>query len=373
MARTTRIDRGRETENRMLGAERADQRLPLSSAGSVVPGAAGGGAAVNGSKWDMRPEHFSELVKETKEQLSLGKRTAILGLTSVTDRVIRSLRRDRLLKRVQAIYDATAKGDGQRHFGVPLRPLELLREFKPDVLVVASDDRKEDLLRDAIPYICGTPKIIIAGYEHFGFRAPIFDEEWARLEVPSLANGYPNSAVHLYQCLANAARLGLNGVVVELGMFRGGTTMFLSRIVERLGAQWRILGFDTFDGSPPRRSPLDMYDHPDLCINDVDLVRRYLQDRNVEIVPGDIVETSRRLADEDLVLTFLDSDNFSPAKAALEIVQERTVVGGTIVFDHFAGVDRFRYTLGERMAGQVLLDDGRYFHLHDTGVFYRQC
>ena len=42
------------------------------------------------------------------------------------------------------------------------------------------------------------------------------------------------------------------------------------------------------------------------------------------------------------------------------------------VFDHFTGTSRFRYTLGERIAGRVLLDDPRYFHLHGTGVFYRQ-
>ena len=87
---------------------------------------------------------------------------------------------------------------------------------------------------------------------------------------------------------------------------------------------------------------------------------------------GDIVETCNRIADQDLVLTFIDTDNFTPAKAAIDIVRERTLVGGAIVFDHFTGVDRFRYTLGERIAGTVLLDDTRYFHLHGTGVFYRQ-
>ena len=48
------------------------------------------------------------------------------------------------------------------------------------------------------------------------------------------------------------------------------------------------------------------------------------------------------------------------------------MVGGAIVFDHFTGVNRFRYTVGERIAGLPLLDDARYFHLHGTGVFYRQ-
>jgi O-methyltransferase len=75
---------------------------------------------------------------------------------------------------------------------------------------------------------------------------------------------------------------------------------------------------------------------------------------------------------EDLVLTFIDTDNYTPARAALEVARERTVPGGAIVLDHFTGTSRYRYPLGERIAGRVLLDDPRYFNLHGTGVFYRQ-
>jgi hypothetical protein len=42
----------------------------------------------------------------------------------------------------------------------------------------------------------------------------------------------------------NAARLGLRGAVAEFGVFKGGTTMFLSRVIERLGADWPVIGFD---------------------------------------------------------------------------------------------------------------------------------
>ena len=115
-----------------------------------------------------------------------------------------------------------------------------------------------------------------------------------------------------------------------------------------------------------------MYDHPDCVFTDLAAVRRYLTDRAIEIVPGDIVTTAPRLAGEDLVCTFVDTDNYTSAHAAIEVVQERTLVGGAIVFDHVTGVDRFRYTLGERIAALPLLADPRYFHLHGTGVFYRQ-
>lgn len=318
----------------------------------------------------MRAEDYTKLLEDLEGELLFGScSAAIIGLTSTALRLLASLAPSGLVASIEAIYSPKTASVS---LSVPVRPLEALGESRYDVLAVADDEAKEDLLRAALPHIQGTPKIIIAGYGHLAFRDPNFRAEFAQLLVPSLANGYPNTLTHLYQCLTNAARLGLHGVLAEFGMFKGGTTMFLSRIVERLGKDWLVLGFDTFDGFPPRRSPLDMYDHSDCVFTDLLAVRRYLEGRNVEIVPGDIVETCHRLDDEDVILSFIDTDNYSSAKAALEIVQERTIVGGAILFDHFTGVDRFRYTLGERMAACILLDDSRYFHLHDTGVFYRQ-
>jgi O-methyltransferase len=53
----------------------------------------------------------------------------------------------------------------------------------------------------------------------------------------------------------------------------------------------------------------------------------------------------------------IDIDNYTPASAALKVVRERTVPGGAIVFDHFTGTDRFRFTLGEQIAGRGLIND----------------
>ncbi len=48
-------------------------------------------------------------------------------------------------------------------------------------------------------------------------------------------------------------------MVAEFGMFKGGTTMLISKFIEEMGADWKVFGFDTFDGFPPRRSALDMF------------------------------------------------------------------------------------------------------------------
>lgn len=147
--------------------------------------------------------------------------------------------------------------------------------------------------------------------------------------------------------------------------------MLMSRFIEALGRDWKVYGFDTFGGFPPPRSPLDMYSHPDCVYLDVDTVRRFFDRRNVEIVKGEVTETVSVLRDQDVVLAFVDTDNHTSASKIVDVVAERMVVGGAIVFDHFAGRDRFLYTLGERMAAKRLLDDARFFNLHDTGVFLR--
>jgi len=266
----------------------------------------------------MRDEDYAKLLEDTQRELLAGAGPiGVLGLTPVALRLLASLAPAGLDRAVAAVYTAQEGDSPGPPLTVPVRSLAALSEAEHRVLVVAADAEKEDLLLAALPHIAGTPKVIVAGYGHLAFRDRAFEEERAQLLVPSLANGYPHSLVHLYQCLANAARLGLSGTVAEFGMFKGGTTMFLSRVIERLGASWPLIGFDTFGGFPPRRSPLDMYDHPDCVFTDQAAVRRYLDGRDVEIVAGDIAETCRRLEREDLVLTFIDTDNYTPASAAL--------------------------------------------------------
>lgn len=319
---------------------------------------------------ETRPVDFAEFSEVVKARLTAGYSVSILGNTKIARRLVEALRKHDLAQGVDAIYTAE-RSDGTSVRGVAVRPISALAEAHLETLAVAEDERKEDLLAAAIPFVTGYPKVILLGYKHFGFRDERFHHLNEGLEIPSLANGYPNCLIHLYQCLNNAAALDLRGFVAELGMFRGGTTKFLARTIEELGRDWSLIGFDTFDGFPSPRSLLDMYAHEDLCHNELTTAQNYLRGDNVEIVPGDIVRTCEYLREKPLVLTFFDTDNYSPARAALEIVREQTIIGGTIVFDHFTGVDRFKYTLGERMAAQSLIGDPRYFNLHGTGVFIR--
>jgi O-methyltransferase len=253
-----------------------------------------------------------------------------------------------------------------------VRSLDELRSLAPDIVVIAEDAGKEALLEAVAPLVSPATRLLVGGYAHLDFSDPAFDRARQNAYIQSLANGYPHCLVHIYQCLRNAHLRGLNGVVAEFGMFKGGTTMLISRFIEEIGASWKVYGFDTFNGFPERRGALDMYNHPDCVFTDVEVVRAVFKDRNVEIVEGDVVNTVSRLACEDLILSFVDTDNFTSASAIIKVIAERTQVGGAIIFDHWAGTNMFVDTIGERIAAKVLAADLRYFNLHGTGVFFRQ-
>jgi O-methyltransferase len=322
----------------------------------------------------MADGFYKQLLEDTIEALERpGRphRAAVVGEWRIAQRLMVDLKPAGLADALIGTF-GTNHTRGSTDLALRSFALEALTDQRLDTLIVASDRDKESYLQSVAPFIRGAPRVVLAGYAHFEFRDQGYLKLSAALSEPSLANGYPNSRIHLYQCLVNATRLRLEGIVVEFGMFRGGTTMFLSQTIESLGQHWPILGFDTFAGFPARRSYLDMYEHPDLRQVQLRDVEDYLAERMVQIIPGDIVETSHEIDGRPIVLAFVDTDNFTPASAAIKEIRDNVVPGGAIVFDHLTGVDRFRYTLGERLAAWQLFDDPRFFNLHGTGVFLRQ-
>lgn len=321
----------------------------------------------------MKDDDYRKVIEEAVAYILGGcNSVAVLGLSEVATRLLADLSSRGLSGAVRGIYADSTAHMLTRH-DLKVRPFQELAEAEHDLLVVTEDGSKEDLLLRAKQLVRNQPKVVLGGYGHFAFKSQQFEEIRSQLLVPSLANGYPNSLVHLYQCLVNAARLDLEGVVAEFGMFRGGTTAFLAKTVQAVGKSWPVIGFDTFDGFPAPRSFLDMYRHPDCVFTDINAVKAYADTQRVEVVVGDVVQTCCRLVDEKIVLAFVDTDNYSSAAAILDVITDRVVVGGAIVFDHFSGVDRFLYTIGERIAARRLLEDRRFFNLHGSGVFFRQC
>lgn len=315
----------------------------------------------------MSPEDFAKLKLKLREAISgrpPGSRVAITGWSPAAMELAADPAFVSGSAELIGIFAAQAGGK--------VLPLSDLPAHTPDIVAIAEDAGKEIILEEIARTLPANTKIVIGGFSHFEFNDDVFDKIRRDLFIPSFANGYRHCLVHIYQCLQNAHRRGIKGCVAEFGMFKGGTTMLISHFIDAIGADWKVYGFDTFNGFPDKRSLLDMYAHPDCVFLDVEMVRAVFAGRNVEVVAGDVVDTVTRLNEEQLVLSFVDTDNFTSAEAIIRVIADRTQIGGAIIFDHWTGHDRHLDTIGERIAAKRLAADPRYFNLHGTGVFLRQ-
>ncbi|MBA2717403.1 MAG: class I SAM-dependent methyltransferase [Propionibacteriales bacterium] len=307
------------------------------------------------------------LVQRTLQRVTAvdAQQIALIGFTPATLAVDHALREAGLENRILGTYDEPAAGG--------CRPLTDLRDQPHDLLIIGHDANKAAILsayRSAVGERPSPPAVVLAGTAHLDYHDPDFEMLNAPALVPSYATGSPHTHEHLFQCLQAAAAHDLRGAIVEFGAFKGGTTAWLARVATHLGlTDSPVIGFDSWAGFPPRRSVLDLYEHPRCVFTDLDAVRAYTEPFGVQLVAGDITNTYLQLAGRPLLLCFFDTDNYSPARAALELCAEQLVVGGSIVFDHVATTPDYVDTLGERIAAYELLPPLGFLHLHRTGVF----
>lgn len=311
-----------------------------------------------------------QLIDEAARAVGEGQtRVAVIGLGAEGLRVDAALRR---LGAKVSIYDPRErKFEDER-----LSPWRDLPMSEPQLIVIADDADKVELLQAAASALDTNdplPHVILAGLAHQEVSDRTFEMLEAPAMVPSYATGHPHTRAHLYDCLRAAAANGREGAVVELGAFKGGTSVWMARALRALGLERsKVIAFDAWDGFPPRRSILDLYEHPRCVFRDLEAVRAYTEPYGIELVVGDIAETApARLASESILLAFIDTDNYSGARVALEPIRDNLVSGGAIVFDHYFTTADYPYTVGERIAGQEALADAGFLQLSGTGVFVK--
>ena len=97
-----------------------------------------------------------------------------------------------------------------------------------------------------------------------------------------------------------------------------------------------------------------------------------LQREGVELVKGDIANTINVLRGTPLLLTFLDTDNYTPTMQALPILAENTIVGGSIVLDHYFALEEYNDALGDGLAAaEFFREHPEFLNLSGTGVFVK--
>ena len=322
----------------------------------------------------MNSELCADLQQQIINAITNGKKSFVFwGVNENCITLLSNLSKLGILESyIAGIIDSDPQKQGKRIYNYEILPPPKANDLDIDVLVITSDAEKEETLKQFAEVDSRIPVVILSGTAHFEFHDPGFDEIKASCLVKSYANGYENSLIHIYQSIKYLAANNIKGNVAEFGIFKGGTIGFIAKTLEPFGySDCQIYGFDIFEGFPGRKTIFDLYSNPKCEFRDYAAVEDYCRRHEIIVVKGDICETYKILQDVPLMLTFFDTDNYSPAHAALETCFRQTVKGGVLHFDHYVSQPQFLYTIGERMAAKGVLGSKNVFHLHGTGTFIK--
>ena len=155
-----------------------------------------------------------------------------------------------------------------------------------------------------------------------------------------------NSFVDQYKCYELWEQLGqvrhLDGDILEVGVWRGGTGVLLARRAQQLGIDARVILADTFQGVAKAGIEDPWYEGGEHADTSAAVVKE-LAGRlgvDVEILEGIFPDDTGHLV-EDRCFRFvhIDVDVYESAKHVWEWVWPRLCVGGTVLWDDYGSFE----------------------------------
>jgi hypothetical protein len=185
-----------------------------------------------------------------------------------------------------------------------------------------------------------------------------FEELWFEVKDSTVLNRH--KVRNLYRLLEKTLASGLDGDVGECGVFKGGVSMMLAKLVQKMAPSKKVFMWDSFEGLPrPDESrDLSIYREGILKASLMDvsnLLRRHDVLDWACLSPGWFEESFERLKpDQKFSFLHIDCDLYDSTMTCLNNLYHRLVPGGIMVFD-----DYFDVSGGERLAvDEFLLEHG---------------
>jgi predicted O-methyltransferase YrrM len=141
-------------------------------------------------------------------------------------------------------------------------------------------------------------------------------------------------------------RRELEGAVVEIGCYLGGTAAIATQMLKRTGFPKRYVCVDTFSGFVDGHFQEDVSlgtsvtHRRSFADNSLVAVKRllaYYGSEEVELIAGDICEFDASALPEQISVCLIDVDLEAPTYAALKVVWPRIVPDGVILVDDCGG------------------------------------
>ena len=204
-----------------------------------------------------------------------------------------------------------------------------------------------------------------------GLPPDIDDDARAIIETVSpFSMTSPERLLALRDAVRHVCRHGIEGDIVECGVWRGGSMLAAALTLLECGARRQIHLFDTFEGMPPpaaadrdltgvsaatllaaeQRESGDTW-----AFSPLDQVRANLRSTGypaelVRFVPGRVEETIPEAAPERIAVLRLDTDWYESTRHELEHLYPRLAVGGVLIVDDYGHWQGARRAVDEYLA-----------------------
>ena len=186
------------------------------------------------------------------------------------------------------------------------------------------------------------------------------------------------------ECVTTALAEGIPGDLVETGVWRGGTAIYLRAVLAALGdTDRRVWACDSFEGLPeadaerfPMDVPMRFHEHKELAIGLETVQRAFarydLLDDQVRFVPGWFRDTMPPLAAElgPIAVLRLDGDMYESTIDVLTHLEPLVSPGGFIIIDDYQGIEACRQAVTDHRAAHHITAE-----LHEvdwTAVWWRK-
>ncbi len=186
---------------------------------------------------------------------------------------------------------------------------------------------------------------------------------------------------NVQHCVVDVIRQGVPGDLIETGVWRGGTTIFMRAILAAFEeSERRVWVADSFQGLPapdPKYYPPGeslALDLPWLAI-DLEQVKnnfsRYgLLDAQVEFLPGWFADTLPSAPIEQLAVIRLDGDLYQSTMDAITALYPRLSPGGYLIVDDYGCIEECRRAITDYRFAHAITEE---IHEIDwTGVYWQR-
>lgn len=180
----------------------------------------------------------------------------------------------------------------------------------------------------------------------FAERFHMGDNFWEIADNWQLFSGYVNigRSLAIYELLKQV--IDLPGHIIELGTWNGANLMFMAKVVHLIkpNSLIELYGFDSFEGLQKFQDRdcmavefVNSYKGNEEMLREV--ISLYGFNDYVNLIKGNIEDTLPAFLEDrpELMLSFvyLDTDLYSSTKIGIELLWDRLLKGGIMVFDEY--------------------------------------